>query len=86
MGIVCPPSGGGENVEPENSEDHVNNDDKASTLHQTKGVIQAVMVQAGGLGQVEREVVEGRGGVGGGVEEGGSGERVVVQGRHDGRN
>ena len=66
-----------DNVEPEDSEGHVNNDDKAPTLHQTEGVNQAVLVQGGGMGQGEvgREVGEGErsGGVGGGIEEEGGG-------------
>ena len=53
------------NVEPEDSESHVNNDDKATALHQTEGVNQAVLVQGGGMGQGEvgREVGEGENGL-----------------------
>ena len=63
-------------VEPEDSESHVNNDNKTSAFHQTEGVNQAVVFQAGDVEE---------GGVGGDVV-GGCGERVVLQGGHDGRN
>ena len=64
---------------PEDSKTHVNNDDQAAALHQTEGVH-----QAGGGGGVEQGGVGGD--IGGEGEGGGSGERVVVQGGHDGRN
>ena len=83
----------GNKVKPEDSEAHVNNDNKAATLHQAERVEQAVVVQTGGVeqGGVGRDI-GGEGGEGGGGGDRGGGEggggcrgRVVVGG-HDGRN